>query len=211
MTGSEENLPLDMKSVDRHLGSFVPSARLRRWLLIGISALVVDLVLGVASTVLEFQHWGEEGVTTDVILMLVAIIPQCFVAATYLVLACESQCRGLWKSTAGMLGSYLLLCVYGVVLLEVLQDSGNVAIMVLVAVGLVGLFAFSVSGIPRFGADDADCVSKKICQASNQTHHKASAGSAAWPCFSSLLSCDCFFGVSLNRHSGLGWTSTTGN
>ncbi len=133
--------------------TWFPSERCRRWLGIGIVALLVDLVLGVASTVLELIHWGEGGVTPDVIVMLIAIVPQCLVVSTYMVLARDARIRGLWKSTAGMLSCYLLFILFGVVMLEVLPQPGNVAVMILVAMGLAAVLAFSASDLPRFEAE----------------------------------------------------------
>jgi hypothetical protein len=129
-----------------------PSNRCRKWLLIGIFALLADLLAGVVATVLEFRNWGEEGFTPDVVLSYAAIIPQIIIITSYLVLARECGARGLWKSVGGMAGSYLLMCLIGLVMLEVLPDIGNVAIMAIAALGLVGLIGFSVSGIPRFSS-----------------------------------------------------------
>lgn len=135
------------------LPTWIPGERCRRWLGIGIVALLVDLVLGVVSTVLELIHWGEGGVTPDVVVMVIAIVPQCLVATTYLVLARDVQLRGLWKSTAGMLSCYLLLVLFGVVMLEILPPAGNVAVMILVAIGLAAVLVFSASDLPRFETD----------------------------------------------------------
>ena len=134
---------------------FTPGERCRRWLLIGMILLLIDLVMGVASTVLEFQHWGEEGFTPDVVLGYAAIIPQMLIVVAYLVLAREADARGLWKSCAGMAGSYLLVCLIGLVLLEVLPAAGNTAVMIVVAIGILGLLGFSISGIPRFAEPSA--------------------------------------------------------
>jgi hypothetical protein len=127
-----------------------PDKRCCQWLLIGIVALLADLVLGIISTVLQFQHWDQEGFTSSDAVDVVALAPQLLIAAAYLVLAREAGARGLWKSAAGMLGSYLLMYFLGVVMLEVLSDAWNTAIMVTTAMGLLGLLAFSISGLPRF-------------------------------------------------------------
>lgn len=83
-----------------------PSRRCRHWLLIGMIMLAADLVLGVLATVLEFRHWGKEGFTPDVVVSYITIVPQILLLTSYLVLAREVGARGLWKSVAGMLGSY---------------------------------------------------------------------------------------------------------
>lgn len=132
--------------------AFTPAAHCRRWLLIGSVALLVDLIAGVAATVLEFRHWGDDGFTPDIVLAYAALLPQMFMVAAYLVLARDANVRGLWKSTAGMAGTYLLVCLLGLALMEVLSAAGNVAVMVAVAFGILGLLGFSISGIPRFAA-----------------------------------------------------------
>ncbi|MDA1049054.1 MAG: hypothetical protein O3C40_01055 [Planctomycetota bacterium] len=128
-----------------------PSPPCRQWLLIGMIMLGADLVLGVLATVLEFRHWGEEGVTPDVLISYAAIMPQIVLIMSYLVLAREADARGLWKSVAGMLGSYLLMCLLSLVFMEVLPDAGNTAITITTALGILALLGFSISRIPRFG------------------------------------------------------------
>jgi hypothetical protein len=127
-----------------------PNYRCRRWLLIGLIMLAADLVLGLLATALEFRHWGEDGFSPDVVVAYVAIIPQIVFITSYLVLAREAGERGLWKSAAGMLGSYLVMCLLSIVFMEVLPEAGNTAITVAAAAGIVALLAFSISGIPRF-------------------------------------------------------------
>lgn len=154
---------------------FSPSELCRRWLLIGMIALVIDLVLGIASTVLEFQHWGQEGFTSGVVIAYAAIVPEMFVVAAYLVVAQEAGTRGLWKSAAGMLGSYILFCTFGLVMLEVLSVAGSIAIIILVAAGILGLLAFSISGIPRF-LERSD----SFCYAEESVNDTVSSGGPGW-------------------------------
>ena len=49
-----------------------------------------------------------------------------------------------------MLVSYLLICLLGLVVLEVLPEAANLAIMIMAALGIVGLISFSVSNTPQF-------------------------------------------------------------
>jgi hypothetical protein len=154
---------------------FAPSERCSRWLVIGTIALLIDLALGVASTALEFQHWGEEGFTPDVVLTYLAVLPQILIVVSYLVFAREAEMRGLWKSAAGMLGSYLLVCLFGLVMMEVLPKTGNIAIMIAVAVGLLGLIGFLISGIPGFAQH---C--EPVADAQSTADESQSSGGPGW-------------------------------
>ena len=133
--------------------SWEPTPRCRTWMLVGVVALIADLVAGVAATALEFRHWGEEGLTPDEIVSYAAILPQMLVIAAYLTLARDAGARALWKSAAGMLGSYLLFCLIDLVMLEALPAPADTALVIVVAIGIVSLFAFTVSPIPRFQVD----------------------------------------------------------
>ena len=118
--------------------------------MVGIIALLADLMAGIIGTFLEFQYWGIDGFTPDVVLSYVALIPQTLIITAYLVLAKEIAARGLWKSAAGLLSSYLLLCVLDVAMLEDFPAGVHIAAVTTVAIGMAGLVAFSESDIPRF-------------------------------------------------------------
>ena len=112
--------------------------------------LLADLVLGIISTVLEFQHWDQEGFTSSDAVDVIALAPQLLIAAAYLVLAREAGARGLWKSAAGMLGSCLLMHLVGLVMLEILSEDMETTCLITTAVGHLGLLIFSISGFPRY-------------------------------------------------------------
>ena len=127
-----------------------PRERVRLWLLVGIAALVIDLVLSSIAAALEMKHWGQPGLTPDVLLEYIAILPEALVFAAYLALAHDAGARGLWKSAAGLFGSYLLLALLSLVLLEVVQ-GGAVGVTIAAAIiGAVGLSIFTFSKFPRF-------------------------------------------------------------
>ena len=132
---------------------WIPSQRLRTWLLIGMAALLVDLGLGIGATVLELRHWGRDGLTPDVVLSYLAILPQMLISAAYFALAREAASRSLWKSTAGLLASYLLISLLGLAFLEVLTPGWRVAVTVAVALGIVSLLIFMFSKAPRFAQE----------------------------------------------------------
>ena len=115
--------------------------------------LAVDFLLGILATALEFRYWGAEGFSPDIAVSYVAVIPQVLLGNSYLLLARDMRARGLWKSVAGMLASYMLMCLLGLVILEILPDAGDVAVMALAAGGIVGLICFCVSDIPRIESE----------------------------------------------------------
>ena len=145
--------------------------------------LVADLVLGVLSTALEFRHWGEEGFTPDVIVSYAAIIPQIVLITSYLVLAREADARGLWKSAAGLLGSYLLMCLISLVFMEALTAAANTAIVIATALGILAVLGFSISAIPRFGnqaSAEKATVDQSTPMPASEPKESPSDGSIGW-------------------------------
>ena len=165
------------------VSSWEPSRRCRRWLFIGMIMLAADLVLGVLATALEFRHWGEEGLTQDVLIAYAAIVPQIVLAFSYLVLAREADARGLWKSVAGLLGSYLLVCLISLVFVDILPNAGNMAVVVAAAVGMLALFGFSISAIPKFreqaGTKPAS-ADQTALPSESEPNESPSAGNLGW-------------------------------
>lgn len=137
---------------------WAPSQRARSWLTAGIAALVIDFVLAIAITALEVRHWGQQGLTPDVVLSYLAIVPQACVFLAWLVIAREAADRGLWKSTAGLFAAYLLASLVGVALIDGMPDGWIVAITVAAAIGIVGLLVFSLSKRPQFGVQPAEAA-----------------------------------------------------
>lgn len=165
--------------------SWSPGETTRFWLLVGVACVVLDLGLGLAIAALEQANWGKDGLTPDVWLSLVAIVPQIGVVLAYLYVARDAEIRGLWKSMAGLFAAYLLMSGLALTMYEVLPAAGNVAIAIGAGIGIALLVVFSFGPWPRFAVASAALAPAAEVVTSDPTSQPApeeesSAGSWLW-------------------------------
>jgi hypothetical protein len=147
---------------------------------------VLDLGLGLAIAVLEQAKWGKDGLTPDVWLSFVAIVPEIGVVLAYLYLARDAGIRGLWKSMAGLFAAYLLMSGLALTMYEVLPAAGNIAIAIGAGIGIALLVVFSFGPWPRFSAERAALASaageapSEPASQPEPPQEESSAGSWLW-------------------------------
>ena len=120
---------------------WVPSPELRRWLLIGACAVVVEACLSAASLSIELsRHEESEGYTISDALDLATILPGILVLLTFLALAREAASVGLWRSSIGVFGSAWLMVGLVYTGTEVVSGKWEILLTLAVGIGMVCLF-----------------------------------------------------------------------
>ena len=126
-------------------GSF-PSAELRRWLLIGACAVVVEACLSAAILSIELsRHEESERYTITDALDLATILPAILVLLTFLALAREAASVGLWRSSIGVFGSTWLMVGLVYTGTGVVPGKWEILLTLAVGIGMVCMFVIIAS------------------------------------------------------------------
>jgi hypothetical protein len=150
----DDHTPLGTDADEKLEQPWTPSPYLRARLLTGVRAALLAGALLVASDVISLLQGKPQGFTPAHALSWSALLPMILVLQTYQELGQEVGSTGLRKSSLGLFWTFGLLQLLGLTDVGI-QRSWQIAILVAVALGLLGLLGFLAGQAPNASSKTA--------------------------------------------------------
>jgi hypothetical protein len=132
-----------------------PTPSLRGQFLFGVAAVMTSGTLSAVAAVVELGQGQVQGFTTAHALGLASVVPLAFVWWVYRGVAREVDRYSLSKSSGSVFGALALLQLLDLTEENVLPDGFDVAVWIMVGIGLIALLGFAFSSQPGAAKDPA--------------------------------------------------------